>query len=410
MHFPKPDADSKVSIIASSFFPLAGGMEKQVKMLAEELAKHGKLCWLATPLIENTDSREKLDGFEVRRLGKIHLLFQRVSNACRKRNQVQTLTWYERRELSKGSVLRTVSRSFRAVLYNLFISLEVLALLLSIRKKADVLICFSMSSFDALFVFWGRLLGFKNVLRASSSGAYLFNGVESPFLLNQLLSANAFVALSDSIREQMETAGVETKRIFTIPNMVDIPALKWRGDGDKRFGAAFVGNFSQQPLKGIDVLVRSWKAVVEKYPGALLGLCGGGDQTAIRQLIHTIGIERNVVFMGFISPIETVLHSSRMFILPSRVEGMSNSLLEAMSLGMPCIATNISGNSDLIKNGVNGILVPPEEDVLLSNAICFLLSETNTATRLGVEARKTIRESHSRSIVVNKYLKLIGEL
>ncbi|MBK7649501.1 MAG: glycosyltransferase [Flammeovirgaceae bacterium] len=83
-----------------------------------------------------------------------------------------------------------------------------------------------------------------------------------------------------------------------------------------------------------------------------------GHLASYQEYIIRLGIQHNVHFKGKQSQFQNDLLESMAFILPSRREGMSNALLEAMSLGVTCIATDISGNQDLLRNKINGLLVP----------------------------------------------------
>jgi glycosyltransferase involved in cell wall biosynthesis len=104
------------------------------------------------------------------------------------------------------------------------------------------------------------------------------------------------------------------------------------------------------------------------------------------------------------------LRSSDIFILPSLAEGLSNALLEAMACGLPVVATNIGGTNEVIKNGVNGILVEPKNSEQLAQAILSLMKNQKYAYRLGINARKTITEKYSLDLLSEKYVHLYCKL
>jgi glycosyltransferase involved in cell wall biosynthesis len=89
---------------------------------------------------------------------------------------------------------------------------------------------------------------------------------------------------------------------------------------------------------------------------------------------------------------------------------MSNALLEAMALGVPCIATDISGSRDLIQSGQNGLLVPPENPNRLGDAILELLGNSGLSSRLGQEARKTVSRDYTLENVSGRYSALYEAL
>jgi glycosyltransferase involved in cell wall biosynthesis len=89
---------------------------------------------------------------------------------------------------------------------------------------------------------------------------------------------------------------------------------------------------------------------------------------------------------------------------------MSNALMEAMLWGLPCIATNISGNNDLIEHDKNGWLVPVADIPTLTNAICHLLSQPHKAHEMGLEARTTIKNRVDIDVITDKYIALYKQI
>jgi glycosyltransferase involved in cell wall biosynthesis len=117
-----------------------------------------------------------------------------------------------------------------------------------------------------------------------------------------------------------------------------------------------------------------------------------------------------VDFPGFAENVSDCLLNSYLFILPSRLEGLSNALLEAMSLGVPCVVTDISGNQDLIKHRISGLLVPSENPEALAEAVSFMLDNPEKAIEMGYNARKTIEKEYAISSIADKYISLYREL
>jgi len=89
---------------------------------------------------------------------------------------------------------------------------------------------------------------------------------------------------------------------------------------------------------------------------------------------------------------------------------MSNALLEAMALGMPCVATSVSGSVDLIDNGRNGFLVPGENPAALANAVLTVLGSQATGASLGREARRRIEMAYTTERMINRYRDVLTEL
>ena len=101
---------------------------------------------------------------------------------------------------------------------------------------------------------------------------------------------------------------------------------------------------------------------------------------------------------------------SALFVLPSRREGMSNALMEAMLHGLPCVATDISGSQDLIESGINGLLVPPMDIDALADAIDYVLGHPREALEMGKNARATISHRTNIDVVADNYVSLYKNL
>lgn len=117
----------------------------------------------------------------------------------------------------------------------------------------------------------------------------------------------------------------------------------------------------------------------------------GEDKTKLQCLCNELGIYDKVIFHGFTDSVKEVLLNASLFVLPSNYEGMPNSLMEAMALGVPCIATDcpIGGPATLIVNGKNGWLVPVGSDEEMSKTMRCILSNNEEAMKVGKEAKIT---------------------
>ena len=142
------------------------------------------------------------------------------------------------------------------------------------------------------------------------------------------------------------------------------------------------------PEKGFDVLVRAFACIAPWYPDWTLQILGTGPQRGqLEDLADSLGVRDNVRLAGWIDQPETALLESGVFVLPSRYEGFPNALLEAMACGVPCVASACdSGPAEIIRNGVDGLLVPPENVDALADALRQLISDEAKRARLGRRA------------------------
>ena len=153
----------------------------------------------------------------------------------------------------------------------------------------------------------------------------------------------------------------------------------------------FVG--SLLPWKGVDILIKAFLNVTIKCPTASLTIIGDGpDKQKLIKLSEELGISKSISFIGTKSSDEiSVYHqSSQLFILPSRNDNSPNALAEAMAAGMPTIATDVGGVSSMFENNISGILVPSENEEILSDKIINLLLNNSFCTKLGMNAQKLI--------------------
>jgi glycosyltransferase involved in cell wall biosynthesis len=144
-------------------------------------------------------------------------------------------------------------------------------------------------------------------------------------------------------------------------------------------------------LKNIDYLIEA--CALNKYKLAIVGV--GTEEKRLKRL--AIEKAANVTFLGLLqgSEVIEVLAKSRIFALLSDYEGLSFSLLQAMSVGLPSLVSNVRGNADVIENGKEGIIVNPKDLMQISNAIGDLILNENLRIKMGSAAKLKIRNYYS---------------
>jgi len=228
--------------------------------------------------------------------------------------------------------------------------------------------------------------------------------------LKLLHHVDRIVTICSWSKQEAAAEGFPDTRIAFIPNGVDIHQFYPSASGtDKPNRITFIGRLT--PQKGIDVLLRAFAAISRNLPNLQLDIIGEGPQkeTLIKN-VKTLGITDKVVFHGTLAQPETLLAAAAVFVLPSRSEGLSNALLEAMACGLPVIATAVGGNLDLIENGQNGLLVEQDNPDQLAEAIERVLSDREFSDKLGKAARQTIVSGYSMEQVTSKYIALYRKL
>lgn len=274
----------------------------------------------------------------------------------------------------------------------------------SLRKWLDrhrpELIYVSMLKHDAYVATrWAKAAGVPVVLRPEGAGAtgdmaWQRNDRFGPLIRRETLKADAFVALSDRIRDDLVESGYDPVKIRVIPNGVPIPVDVWKPERDGAPVVTFVGRLAFE--KGIDRLLAAWPLVLEQSPGARLQLIGEGVESHnLRARASELGIDGSVEFAGARTDVESILRQSGVFVLPSREEGLSIALLEAMALGIPVVVSDIPGNRTLVEQDVTGQIVDAGDPQALAAAVTKAIRQDPGILKMALAGRGRVASDFS---------------
>lgn len=218
-----------------------------------------------------------------------------------------------------------------------------------------------------------------------------------------------FIAMMPYMADDIIAKGIPSHRVFLLPSGIEIPDDF--SDAGKSKEVLYVGNFSQGALwKAFDVLVDAWGKVHRECPDAILTVVGGGDPSPWIARAREIGVGDSIVFTGRVPYTEPYYRKAGLFVLPSRVEGMSNALIEAMSWGLPSVVSDIPGNRAVIDHGVNGVVVPVNDAAALAEAIVCLTNNPELRSSLGSNARKKAEAEYNIQCVTDRLLAIYHEV
>lgn len=203
-------------------------------------------------------------------------------------------------------------------------------------------------------------------------------------------------------------------RVDSIPNPVEIEEIRRKsvqsGAGmhlpDHIPVVVGMGRLSRE--KGFDILIRA--AGKSSVPFHLLLLGEGKEMESLVRLVRSLGIDDRVTFAGYRSNPYPFLGLASVFVLPSRYEGFPNSLVEAMALGLPCVAARCpTGPEEIIADGETGLLVPVEDPEAMARAIERLLGDGALREQLGKAAMESVRR-YDAARIVRKFESLLEEV
>ena len=225
------------------------------------------------------------------------------------------------------------------------------------------------------------------------------------------------LTVSDQVRQFcIKEDGLSPQKVATLYNGLEVRNLTVRkGFSDLRRQLAIsstaplvvtVGNI--RPVKGIDVLVETAAIVVRHYPDSVFLVVGRkSDKKYVEDLearVTQLGIQRNVRFWGESDDVPSLLRSCDVFFLPSRSEGFSNALIEAMACGLPCVASRVGGNDEAIEEGRSGYLVGCENAIDAAERILRLLGNPTFAKQMGNRGRKIVESKFTAEIMIQQLI------
>lgn len=166
-----------------------------------------------------------------------------------------------------------------------------------------------------------------------------------------------------------------------------------------------------KPEKDLNVLLSAFEAVYPRYPDAKLWLVGEGpERKRLQQQIASYTSKHNITFWGSQTDVPAILTKSSIFVLPTRIEGMSNALLEALSTGLPCLTSDIPVNEEIISDQHNGLLFKTGDIESLIEQLEKLLSNPELRLQLGQTAQEYAQETYSIKTVSEQWLRLLDTL
>lgn len=214
--------------------------------------------------------------------------------------------------------------------------------------------------------------------------------------------ADVLLTNSDRIQDNLRHR-YSDKRILAIRNFLELPDLPPQSPSDTPplWHIVSVGRLTAE--KGHQYLIEALHLLNTKYnrqnfTATILG--DGALQTDLAQLANRYHLSDQIQMPGFCDDIFSMLSTAHLFVLPSLHESSPNALIEAMAVGLPCIASSVGGVLDLIDHQENGLLIPPQASGALAEAINDLLTNQELAVYLGRNARRKIEEmfNNDRSI------------
>lgn len=281
------------------------------------------------------------------------------------------------------------------------------------RHKIDVAHC---NSLDA-----PQLLLLKPVLAPRAKVLFTVHGMHQitnkPGWYIRLcnLLCHRVIGISQCVREDILQAGIRPEKVAVVPNAVDLSKFPVPSAKMLMPAEPVVGNVArlQPQVKGQDILIRAVAKLKQTYPNIRCLIAGEApkDQPEaleqLKRLTRELSLTENVTFTGMTEDVSGFLSQIDIFALPSRSEGFGIALIEAMAMGVPCVASNLEGPAEVLCAGEKGMLFTPEDPEDLARKLEQVLSDYDRYKTMARQHVAYVRETYPMDIMCSRLQSLM---
>jgi glycosyltransferase involved in cell wall biosynthesis len=215
-------------------------------------------------------------------------------------------------------------------------------------------------------------------------------------------------AVSEQVRQHCITVDrIEASRVQTIYNGLDLGDWNTVSPSARRpdeLVVVTVGNIRR--VKGHDVFIQAAASLAAQFPSVSFRIGGevleAGYFQELQALIRDLNLSERVQFSGGVTNLRGYLSEADIFVLPSRSEGFSNAIIEAMAASLPVVATDVGGNAEAVEDGVSGFIVPSEDPTALAAAIARLLADPAQARKMGAAGKQLVLEKFTTDAMMRQ--------
>lgn len=373
----------KILMLTDYFYPHIGGVEKVVLDLSCRLVNHGHEVMVLTFNIPQTKEKENFHGIKIVRI-KAYDFSKVIGFQC----AISVNIFSKLKKIVnefKPDIIHTHNHFF----FNTLVGMLV--------KKYHNISTITTIHNGSLKDVPGKLLIFIKTYEK---------------IICRLINNNSELVIvgSQQLFENGKKLGIDSNKMVIIPNAVDLSFFRHnRTYSHSPRKVLFVGRLFS--LKGPHLLIEAARLVIKKIPDTQFLIVGNGPmRKQLVNLVKSYNISKNVVFCGELEDVREKMKESDLYVRPSLLEGFPYGVLEAMASGLPVLATNIGGTTDLLTHEKTGYLVNPGNIIELANAIIKLLSNSDalkTIANSGLELVEKFSWNVMYDTYENFYLNLL---
>jgi L-malate glycosyltransferase len=223
-------------------------------------------------------------------------------------------------------------------------------------------------------------------------------------------------AVSEQVRQHcIDVDRIAPARVLTIYNGLDVAdwdiAIRQEKVADRPL-IVTVGNIRR--VKGHDIFIKAASSVLQKFPNVAFQIAGEvldhGYFQELQNLVRDLKLADRFSFVSGVTDLPQYLSAAEIFVLPSRSEGFSNAIIEAMAASLPVVATDVGGNAEAVRDGVSGFVVPSEDATALSEGIIQVLSDPLRAREMGLAGRGLVVEKFTIDAMMHRIARVYTSL
>jgi L-malate glycosyltransferase len=273
------------------------------------------------------------------------------------------------------------------------------------RQRIDVVQTYFLDS-TYFAVPLARFTGIRKVIRVRNNAGYWLNYWNRK--IGSWIGKLADISLTNSEagrQSLIDSEHLHPEKVKSVENGVDVDRFFNHPAPNMKRNPLRIGVVANlRPVKNIDGLIRVARRLIDRYPQLRFEVAGDGEQKwDLERLIFEQKLVSHFRLLGSVSDIPAFLARQDIAVLPSHSEGMSNALLEYMASGRAIVATQVGANNQLIRNGLEGLIVPPNNEVALANAIERYLTSPKLAIGCGRDARRRVEREFDRSAMCRRF-------
>lgn len=286
------------------------------------------------------------------------------------------------------------------------------------RDSFDVLHSHMAYGHSVVAVVAARTFGKKCIIKVACTGEYgdlntfsAFPGFSAAIVI--LRQADAVVAISRMVEQELISFGFPADRIVNIPNGVDTDVFRRDAPPSESSKTRFILMGRRHPQKGIDTALRAARRLVDDGMGDKFEIIMYGadyPEHDYRALAKELRVQELVEFRPFEPEVLSAYREAHCLLLPSRGEGMSNALLEAMSMELAVITTHVSGTIDVVDDENDALVVPPDSPDALARRMSDVIHNRELVRDLGLRARAKVMSRFSLTSVSQRYSELYSRV